>query len=132
MSRGRVISIIYFLTTVISIFIFYNTNQVYEVETTRDFVVEYSPNMMGVAVYRPLSTNTMKCNFTTVNTIIENMIVEGFYSIHKDYSEGNLLDIILTNGNEEHRILYNRRTRDFMSLSNPFLKNYIPGTYIHE
>jgi hypothetical protein len=60
------------------------------------------------------------------------MISKGYFYIDKDYSQGNLLDIVLSNGEEEYRILYNRRTRDYMTMSNPFLKNYVPQTYIHE
>lgn len=118
--------------SIASIITYHNVTVDVSLQSENKFLVTYLPNVIGVSVYETLTPNTMKSNLTTVNTIIGNMIEEGYFYIKQDYSKGNLLDIVLSNGKEDYRILYNRRTRDYVCLSNPFLKNYIPMTYIHE
>lgn len=132
MSRGKLITCAYLGIALLSIVTFMYIGTLFELKTTNKFVVSYYPNNTGISVYEPILSNTMKCNLTTVNTIIGNMISKDFFYIVNDFSEGNLLDIMLTNGEDEYRIMYNRRTRDFMTMSNPFLKNYVPMTYIYE
>lgn len=130
MSRSKVLISCYIMIALFSFITYYNISNTSELKVVDRFVVTYLPNVTGVAVYEQKSQNTMKCNLTTVNIIIQNMIYKDYFYILKDYSEGNLLDIVLTNDEDTYRILYNRRTRDFMCVSNPFLKNYVPMTYI--
>lgn len=132
MYRSKIIYSLYAFVALLSILTYFNITRSLDLKSENKFLVTYLPNSTGVSVYQTLTPNTMKSNLTTVNNIIGNMIEEGFFYIQQDYSKDNLLDIVLSNGEEEYRILYNRRTRDFMCLSNPFLKNYIPMTYIHE
>lgn len=132
MSRGKFLSIIYSIVAILSVITVYRVYYLNASKFDNQFVVSYMPNTIGVCVYEPEEVNTMKCNMTTVNTIISNMIQESYFYIEKDFSKDNLLDVLLSNGDEQYRILYNRRTRDFMCMSKPFLKNYIPMTYIHE
>lgn len=132
MSRSKVLYILYGLVALLSVVTYFNITRSFDLKSENKFLVTYLPNATGVSVYEITSPNTMKSNLTTVNNIIGNMISEGYFQIQRDYSKDNLLDIVLSNGEEEYRILYNRRTRDFLCLSNPFLKNYIPMTYIHE
>lgn len=131
MSRSLILKTLYSLLGVFTVIVLLLMHRASDLEVVDKFSVSYSPNTTGVAVYEMKSTNTMKCNLTAVNTIVENMILEDFFYIESDKSEDYLLDIVLSNGEEQYRLLYNRRTRDFMCLSNPFLKNYIPMTYIH-
>ena len=132
MLRSKLICAVYIILGIAAGLTFLYSNRSFSLVTDDRFTVSYMPNVSGVCVYEPKTQNTMKCNLTTVNTIISNMISEDFFYISSDMSEGHILDILLSNGEEEYRILYNRRTRDYMCLSNPFLKNYVPTTYIHE
>lgn len=132
MLRSKFICAIYILIGVSAGLTFLYSNRSFSLISDDRFTVSYMPNVAGVCVYEQITPNTMKCNATTVNTIISNMISEDFFYIASDMSEGHILDILLTNGEEEYRILYNRRTRDYMCFSKPFLKNYVPTTYIHE
>lgn len=132
MLRNKLICSMYLLVTAFSILTLYNSNKSFELKTEDRFVVTYVPNITGVCIYEPMTSNTMKCNLTTVSTIIHNMMAEDYFYIKSDNSEGHLLDILLSNDVEEYRIVYNRRTRDYICFSNPFLKNYVPATYIHE
>lgn len=132
MSRSKRIVVTLFITFTLTISLNFFIKRYYRVDNVDEFITSYMPNTMGVAVYEVVSPNRMKCNLTTVNFIIGNMITEGFYYIVQEYSTDTLLDIVLSNGEESHRILYNRKTRDFLSVAKPFSKSYIPQTYISE
>lgn len=133
MLRSKILCISYLLIGMTSVLLLYNTEKSFSMEVENNFSVTYLTNVTGVSVYQKGEyNNEMKCNLTTINNIIRNMISKGYYSIVKDNSEGYILDIILEKDDEYYRILYNRRTRDYMCLSNPNLKNYIPVTYINE
>lgn len=133
MSRNRVIVVSYILVTLLSIATYFNIKSAYSLDVVYEDSVCYMPNVMGLSTYEVGGyNNVMKCNLTTVNRIISNMISEDYYQILEDKSNGHILDIFLSNGDKEFRILYNRRTRDYTCFSNPFLENFIPATYIHE
>lgn len=131
MSRGDVLSISYFIVALFAIFTFMRVNDIFTLNTIDSYNVTYMPNVTGVSVYEITSSNTMKCNLTTINTIIFNMIDEDYFFIEQDFSNERMMDVVLSNGTEKYRILYNRSTRDYMCVSVPFLKNYVPTTYIH-
>lgn len=90
------------------------------------------PNSAGVVSYERVDTqDRLKCNLSTVSKMIYNMEKDG-YEIVTDMSTENLLDMALKKDNETYRLLYNRLTRDFLCISNPLIKNYVPSTYITE
>lgn len=133
MSRTKNLIIVYSVVILLMIYTMYNVNRTFTLDVEDRFTVTYLPNVTGISVYEPGEyNNVMKCNLTTVNKIISNMISEDYFYIVQDNSKGYIMDIVLTNDSEVYRIMYNRRTRDYMCVSKPFLKNYVPGTYIHE
>ena len=132
MLRSKVIAFLYFMLFVFSIFTFLLVQQTFKLNVEDEFHITYLPNCTGVSIYSLKEyNNEMSCNLTTVNTIIKNMISEGYYEIIEDKSEDNLLDITLSGSEGIFRILYNRSTRDYLCVSSPLQNNYIPMTYIH-
>lgn len=131
MLRGkRLILLVYPVLAILSVLIFLLIKNNGNYVISNKFNVSYRPNVYGVSVYEIKSSNTMKCNLTTIMKIVEAML-DNHFEIVQDFSNEYLLDIVLSNGVEEHRILYNRRTNDYLNMSSPFLKNYIPVTYIN-
>lgn len=130
MLRGRVLSILYLLVAVFAVVTVFRVHGINNLPSVESETISYNPNLEGVSVYTPSEyPNQMKCNLTTVNTIIRNMM-QDYYTLEQDNSTGSLLDVVLANDDKQFRILYNRDTRDFLCLSNPFIENYIPMTYI--
>lgn len=126
-----IVKYLYVFAAILSIVANIMVHKVITLDYVNDYVVSYQPNTTGISVYQPSNKNSMKCNFTTVNRIVSNMLEDSFY-IQSDYSNDYVTDIILTNDEDIYRIIYNRRTRDYLCVSNPFAKNYVPATYIDE
>lgn len=130
--KHKVISIAYVVIAIAGVLSLLNVYDSSSLKLSNEYRVSYLPNVSGVCIYTPLSKNTMKCNLTTVSVIIKRMIEKDYFVIEKDYSDEDILDVLLSNGEEKYRILYNRETGDYLCMSKPFLKNYVPATYIND
>jgi hypothetical protein len=134
MLKNKVILSLYLIILLLYIIIlFYISNGNYlDMNITYNNIFTYNTNTKGTSIYEIKEQNSMKCNLTTVNRIIDNMITKDYFYILKDNSNEKILDVIISNDIDMYRLFYNRYTRDFLCISNPFLKNYIPMTYILE
>lgn len=130
MLKRNILYILYSLIVLSSVLTYLNIKDIFCLEYTFNYSLQYSGNMVGSSVYESKSNNSMKCNLNTVNSIIKNMLID-FYVIYKDDSNDNIIDIILTKDNKFYRILYNRSTGDYLCMSKPFLENSLPQTYIN-
>lgn len=131
MLRSRVSVIFCVILCLLSIGMFTYTKYGNQSTVDNNFVTTYLPNVMGVCRYETTEmSNVMKCNLTTVSVMIQGMLESGFY-IKRDTSTDDTMDILIENGEDTYRFLFNRRTGDFVWISNDMTKIYIPLAYIH-
>ena len=133
MLRDKLILVIYLISFVCCGVSFYYVNYYCIGGISNSTDIAYGSNVLGIAVYEPSEfPNSMKCNLTTVNKIISEMIAEGYFYVYQDLSKGSILDVCLHKDGEFYRILYNRDTMDYLCISKPYSKNYYPMTYINK
>lgn len=131
MLRSRVSVVFCVILCLLSIGMFAYTKYGNQSTVDNNFATTYLPNVMGVCRYETTEmSNVMKCNLTTVSVMIQGMLESGFY-IKRDTSTDDTMDILIENGEDTYRFLFNRRTGDFVWISNDMTKIYIPLAYIH-
>ena len=132
MLRNRVLVVSYSILMLLSSIVCYVSYKSNSIDIDNNFVCTYMPNSVGISVFKVEDDYSIKCNLFTVNKIIENMIVEDFYSIVRDISTDEILDIVLENTEQMHRLIYYRETGKLYTYSSPKIGISFVHTYIDE